>query len=67
MLEKYDPVWSEEDINIDLVWEKFGIYLQALQPTNVFPKRIFHYWMEYFELPLLKENECVEKAVLKQK
>ena len=40
-MDKYDLVWSEEDINIIFGFEKFGFDLEAMQPATVFPNVIF--------------------------
>ena len=46
-LDKYELVYSEEKIHIDVRLEKFGVDLEALKPHSIFSKQIFHCWVEY--------------------
>ena len=57
--------WGDDDVDLDLGLEKFGVNVAALKDGP--PKRLFHCWIEDWEAPLLKKNDCVAEARLLEK
>jgi len=47
--------------------EKFGVDVDAIHNTLTAPKRLFKCSIEYWEMPLLRENDALAKYKLQQK
>ena len=46
---------------VDIGLDKFIVDLEDFQPVNVFPRRIFHYFIEDWGLPLLEKTMVRKK------
>ena len=58
-------MWSDDDINFDLMLENFGVDTTVLR--SVSRKRIFKCWFEDWEKEALKKNDPVQESKLLQK
>jgi hypothetical protein len=57
-----DAMFGEDDINIDLQLEKFGVDASILKESAV--QRIFCAWVEDWEVEARKKNDCVLERLL---